>query len=103
MPASDRTGYHRRREIAPDDAPPPADDPHHLPGVPARRTRRHPPDQRPKIEVRHADGTWYTGRLHAWIPVGQGWRAVVSYHGPGGAQHYTWLPPDDVRPDPGQN
>jgi hypothetical protein len=103
MPGSDRSGGHRRREIAPEDTPPPADDRRHLPEAPTRRTRRHPPDQRPKIEVRHVDGSWCTGRLHAWIPVEQGWRAVVSYHGPSGQQHYTWLPAGDVRPDPGEN
>ncbi|NLT57234.1 MAG: hypothetical protein GXX79_22265 [Actinomycetales bacterium] len=57
----------------------------------------YPPEARPFVEVMHTDGAWYPGRLHAWVPDGPGWRAVVSYHVAPGVQHYLDVPSERVR------
>jgi hypothetical protein len=68
---------------------------------PARRRAEsgvfYPAGDRPLVEVLHTDGGWYPGRLHAWIPDGPGWRAVVSYRVGPGCQHYLDVPADLVR------
>ena len=44
--------------------------------------------ERPAVDVRHADGGWYPGRLHSWVRTRTGWHAVVSYTTGPGLQHY---------------
>ena len=75
-----------------------------------RRSVHYRVDERPAVDVRHTDGTWYAGRLHAWLlcrstgrrgePAGARWRAVVSYHVAAGLQYYLDVPAGRVRPRP---
>lgn len=62
--------------------------------------RFYPVDRRPRVEVHHRDGTWYPGRLHAWLRRRRppGWDAVVSYHVGAGLQYYLCVPAERVRP-----
>ncbi len=74
------------------------------PGHPVRHPGhpvRYPVEERPEVDVRHADGDWYAGRLHAWLqdPAARSrWWAVVTYYVATGIQHYGAVPADDVRP-----
>ncbi|NLT55603.1 MAG: hypothetical protein GXX79_13790 [Actinomycetales bacterium] len=61
------------------------------------RTVNYAPEDRPFVYVRHDDGRWYAGRLHAWVPVDDAWRCIVSYHTGPGVQYYRDVPADDVR------
>lgn len=56
------------------------------------------PHERIRVEVRHHDGGWYPGWLHAWWRTSGGWRASVTYHVGAGLQHYLDVPADHVRP-----
>ncbi|NLT56614.1 MAG: hypothetical protein GXX79_19050 [Actinomycetales bacterium] len=62
------------------------------------RTINYPPEARPFIHVRHSDdGRWYSGRLHACVPIDDTWRCIVSYHTGPGVQYYRDAPAHDVR------
>lgn len=66
------------------------------------RTRcaiHYPVDARPRVLVRHQDGVWHEGRLHAWLRTRRppGWRAMVSYSVGAGLQYYLDVPADRVK------
>lgn len=63
------------------------------------RTVNYAPEDRPFIDVRHdADGQWYPGRLHAWVPDEDGvWWSVVSYFTEPGVQYYRGVPATEIR------
>lgn len=61
-------------------------------------SRHYDVTDRPAVDVRHTDGDWYPGRLHAWTRTPSGWRAVVSYTTGPGLQHYLDVPAAEVRP-----
>jgi len=75
-------------------------------GATRRRSVHFPVDERPAVLVRHTDGAWHVGRLHAWLRYrprpgrSGGWRAVVSYHVAAGLQYYLDVPAERVRPAP---